>query len=51
MLFEYKVKFLKDFGEFGARGGTRTPILFTGLAPKASASTNSATLAYFFEGF
>ena len=29
----------------GARGGTRTPILFRGLAPKASASTNSATLA------
>ena len=30
---------------FGAREGTRTPILFRGLAPKASASTNFATLA------
>lgn len=34
----------------GARGGTRTPILFQGLAPKASASTNFATLAEIFDG-
>ena len=29
----------------GARGGTRTLTLFPALAPEASASTNSATLA------
>jgi hypothetical protein len=34
-----------DLRNHGARGGTRTPTSFRTLAPKASASANSATLA------